>query len=124
MTARGLRTPDVGRIYDALLGGKDNYAEDRRAARRLIAAIPGIVAGARANREFPGRAVRFLAREAGIWQFLDIGAGLTLMPAACPGQAGAGARDAVPAWLIARSRDAGPGPRGAGSPDPGRPRHA
>ena len=79
MTARGLRTPDVGRIYDALLGGKDNYAEDRGAARRLITAIPDIAAGARANREFPGRAVRFLAGEAGIRQFLDIGAGLPTM---------------------------------------------
>ena len=47
MTSRGPRTPDVGRICDALLGGKD-----REAARRLVAAISGIAAGARANREF------------------------------------------------------------------------
>ena len=79
MTSRGPRTPNVGRIYDALLGGKDNYAEDREAARRLIAAIPDVVAGARANREFLGRAVRFLAGEAGIRQFIDIGAGLPAM---------------------------------------------
>lgn len=88
MTGNGscdLRKPIVGRIYDALLGGKellggkDNYAEDRDAAGRLIAAIPDVVAGARANREFLGRAVRFLAAEAGIRQFVDIGAGLPTM---------------------------------------------
>ncbi|HEV3287371.1 MAG TPA: SAM-dependent methyltransferase [Streptosporangiaceae bacterium] len=49
---------------------------------------------------------------------------LTLMRTACPGQAGAGARDAVPAWHIARSHDARPGSRATGSPHPGRPRHA
>jgi S-adenosyl methyltransferase len=70
MTSRGPRTPDVGRIYDALLCGKDNFAEDRQAAARLIAANPDVVVGARANREFPGRAVRFLAAQAGIGQFL------------------------------------------------------
>ena len=64
MTGSGSRTPNVGRIYDALLSGKDNFAEDREAARRLIAAIPDVVAGARANREFLGRAVQFLAGEA------------------------------------------------------------
>ena len=47
MTSRGPRRPDVGRIYDALLGGKDNFAEDREAAARLIAAVPGIAAAAR-----------------------------------------------------------------------------
>jgi hypothetical protein len=76
MTGSGSRTPNVGRIYDALLGGKDNYAEDRLAASELIAAIPDVAAGARANRGFLGRAVRFLAGEAGIRQFIDIGAGL------------------------------------------------
>jgi O-methyltransferase involved in polyketide biosynthesis len=75
----GPRTPNVGRIYDYLLGGKDNYAEDREAAGQLVAAIPDVVAGARANREFLGRAVRFLAGEAGIRQFIDIGAGLPTM---------------------------------------------
>lgn len=79
MTGSGSRTPNVGRIYDALLGGKDNYAEDRQAARDLIAAIPDAQAGARANRDFLGRAVRFLAQEAGIRQFIDIGAGLPTM---------------------------------------------
>src|SRR5712664_4699602 len=96
MTGRSLRTPDVGRIYDVLLGGKDNFAEDRQAARRLITAIPDVVAGARANREFLGRAVRFLAAEAGIRQFLDIGAGLPTM-----GNSHAVAREVAPDARVA-----------------------
>lgn len=83
--------PNVARIYDALLGGKENYAADREAARALTAAIPGAARAARDNRAFLGRAVRYLA-EAGINQFLDIGAGLPAQGAvheiareACPG---------------------------------------
>ena len=72
----GSRTPDVGRIYNYLLGGKDNYAEDRAAAGQLLAAVPEARAAAWANRRFVGRAVRFLAEDAGIGQFIDIGAGL------------------------------------------------
>ncbi len=68
--------PNVARIYDFLLGGKDNYAADRDAAQRLLDAVPGAAAAARDNRRFLGRAVWFLAREAGIRQFLDIGTGL------------------------------------------------
>jgi SAM-dependent methyltransferase len=64
------------RIYDYLLGGKDNYAADRKAGDALIAAYPTMVDLARANRAFLGRAVRFLAAEAGIRQFLDIGTGI------------------------------------------------
>src|SRR6202451_1785633 len=64
------------RIYDYLLGGKDNYAADRKAGDALIAAYPTMVDLARANRAFLGRAVRFLATEAGIRQFLDIGTGI------------------------------------------------
>jgi O-methyltransferase involved in polyketide biosynthesis len=67
---------NVARIYDALLGGKDNYAADREAARRLVEAVPDAQRAARDNRAFLGRAVRFLAAEAGIAQFLDIGTGL------------------------------------------------
>jgi len=70
--------PNVGRIYDWLLGGKDNYEEDRQAGARLAAAVPDVLAGARANREFLGRAVRFLAGQ-GIRQFIDIGPGLPTM---------------------------------------------
>jgi hypothetical protein len=68
--------PNVARIYDHLLGGKDNFAADRQAAARLLDAVPGAAVAARENRAFLGRAVRFLAREAGVCQFLDIGAGL------------------------------------------------
>ena len=68
--------PNVARIYDWLLGGKDNFAADREAGQRLLAAVPDAAKAARANRAFLGRAVRFLAEEAGIRQFLDIGTGL------------------------------------------------
>jgi hypothetical protein len=64
------------RVYNYWLGGKDNFAADRDAAEQAIAANPGIVADVRANREFLVRAVRFLACERGVRQFLDIGAGL------------------------------------------------
>ncbi len=64
------------RVYDYWLGGKDNFAADREAAEAAIAANPFIVPGVRTNREFLGRAVRFLAGEAGIRQFLDIGTGI------------------------------------------------
>jgi S-adenosyl methyltransferase len=58
------------------MGGKDNFAADRQAAARLLEAVPGAAVAARENRAFLGRAVRFLAGEAGVRQFLDIGAGL------------------------------------------------
>src|ERR1700760_2891355 len=64
------------RVYNYWLGGKDNFAADREAAEQAIAANPGIVADARANRLFLARAVRYLAADGGISQFLDIGAGL------------------------------------------------
>jgi O-methyltransferase involved in polyketide biosynthesis len=64
------------RIYDYLLGGKDNFAADREAATQAIAAFPGLVAWARNNRAFLDRAVRYLVSEAGVRQFLDIGTGL------------------------------------------------
>ena len=67
---------NVARIYDALLGGKDNYAADREAARRLIEVIPDAQRVARDNRAFLGRAVRYLAGQVGVSQFLDIGTGL------------------------------------------------
>jgi len=64
------------RIYDYWLGGKDNFAADRKAADDAIAAYPGVATGARANRQFLARAVRHLAADAGIRQFLDIGTGI------------------------------------------------
>ncbi len=67
--------PNIARVYDYLLGGKDNYAADRELAEELLSQQPGIKASARANRAFMQRAVRFLA-DAGIDQFLDVGTGL------------------------------------------------
>jgi hypothetical protein len=64
------------RVHDYWLGGKDNYAADRAAGDAVIAAYPGIVTSVRANRAFLARAVHFLAAEAGIRQFLDIGTGI------------------------------------------------
>ena len=72
----GSRRPNAGRIYNFLLGGKDNYADDRQAVGQLLAVVPDARAAAWANRRFVGRAVRFLAQDAGIGQFIDIGAGL------------------------------------------------
>ncbi|MGO8890559.1 MAG: SAM-dependent methyltransferase [Streptosporangiaceae bacterium] len=69
-------TPNVARIYDYLLSGKDNFAADREAANRLIEAIPDVAGIARDNRSFLGRVVRYLAIEGGIRQFLDLGSGL------------------------------------------------
>jgi hypothetical protein len=76
--AAGIDTsvPNVARIYDYILGGKDNFAADRQAAQQLLAVIPDIAGVVRDNRSFIGRVVRFLAAEAGIRQFLDLGAGL------------------------------------------------
>ena len=64
------------RVHNYWLGGKDNFAADRAAGDAVMAAYPGIVASVRANRAFLARAVRFLAGEAGITQFLDIGTGI------------------------------------------------
>src|SRR5580658_6669047 len=66
----------IARVYDYWLGGKDNFAADRAAAEQAIAAYPDIVFSVRANRAFLARAVRYLAGEAGIRQFLDIGTGI------------------------------------------------
>ncbi|HEY5986840.1 MAG TPA: SAM-dependent methyltransferase [Streptosporangiaceae bacterium] len=64
------------RIYDYWLGGEDNFPADQEAAEQVIEVFPGIIPGVRANRAFLGRAVRYLAGEAGVRQFLDIGTGL------------------------------------------------
>ncbi|WP_146059002.1 SAM-dependent methyltransferase [Actinomadura rubteroloni] len=68
--------PAPARIYDYFLGGKDNYAVDRDAAREILAAVPAAADAARANRAFVRRAVRYMAGEGEIRQFLDVGAGL------------------------------------------------
>jgi SAM-dependent methyltransferase len=64
------------RVYDYWLGGKDNYQADRALGDVIAGQIPTIRTMARANRAFLGRAVRYLVREAGIRQFLDIGTGI------------------------------------------------
>src|SRR6185437_7941159 len=68
----------VARVYDYMLGGKDNFAADRKLGDELMAAFPGSDWIARQNRAFLGRAVRFCA-EQGMMQFLDIGSGLPTM---------------------------------------------
>ena len=64
------------RVYDYWLGGKDNFAADREAAERVLAVSPGLRWRIQANRRFLARAVRYLAEDAGIRQFLDIGTGI------------------------------------------------
>jgi len=71
-----LGTPNPARVYDYLLGGKDHFPADRAAAEHLLALVPEARAGARENRAFLGRAVRYLTLEAGIRQFLDVGTGI------------------------------------------------
>jgi S-adenosyl methyltransferase len=74
------RVPQAARVYDYLLGGTVNFSADRKAAEAMAAVLPGgmesLRSNARANRRFLGRAVRYLAGEAGIRQFLDIGTGI------------------------------------------------
>ena len=67
--------PNVARMYDYMLGGKENYESDRAAVASLIEMAPSVPMFARRNREFLNRAVRFVADQ-GVTQFLDIGAGL------------------------------------------------
>jgi SAM-dependent methyltransferase len=71
-----LTVPSVARMYDYYLGGKDNFGVDRQAADNVIAALPDMPMMVRENRRYLHRAVRFLAGDAGMRQFLDIGAGL------------------------------------------------
>jgi SAM-dependent methyltransferase len=77
----GIRTdiPQPARVYDYILGGRNNFAADREMARIKLKRVPEVAESVRGNREFLVRAVRFL-REAGIRQFLDIGTGLPTSP--------------------------------------------
>ncbi len=68
--------PSIARVYDFMVGGKDNFAVDRMAADRALAIMPDAQEAGRACRAFLRRTVRYLAAEAGIRQFLDIGSGL------------------------------------------------
>jgi hypothetical protein len=89
----------VARVYDYLLGGKDNFAADREAGEQAMLINPAVVPTARANRAFLARATRYLTGEAGLRQFLDIGTG---MPASSePGLV------RVPEWRSAMAIDAG-----------------
>ncbi len=71
--------PNVARVYDWLLGGSHNFAADREFGERFRAIWPGAPETMRANRAFLGRAVKHLAGQAGIGQFLDIGSGIPTM---------------------------------------------
>jgi hypothetical protein len=68
--------PNVARVYDAMLGGKDNFAADREFVAEILRFAPMAPLGAIANRQFLRRVVQYLAVEAGITQFLDLGSGL------------------------------------------------
>jgi hypothetical protein len=68
--------PHSARIYDYFLGGKNHFAADREVAEKSLASVPSGRTGAREQRAFLGRAVSYLAAEAGVRQFLDIGTGL------------------------------------------------
>jgi hypothetical protein len=69
-------TAHIARVYDFWLGGTDNFAADRELGERFVAADPAVIAGVRSNRAFLRRAVHYLAAEAGMRQFLDIGTGI------------------------------------------------
>jgi S-adenosyl methyltransferase len=68
--------PSPARVYNYVLGGKDHYPADRVVGEKMIAALPSARDAALENRGFLRRATRYLAVEAGIRQFLDIGTGL------------------------------------------------
>ncbi|WP_268987331.1 SAM-dependent methyltransferase [Streptomyces radicis] len=68
--------PHAARMYDYLLGGRDHYAADGEAAEKALAIFPKLRTAAEENRAFLGRAVRYLVREAGIRQFIDLGSGM------------------------------------------------
>ncbi|MGH3201997.1 MAG: SAM-dependent methyltransferase [Streptosporangiaceae bacterium] len=68
--------PSAARVYDYLLGGKDNYPADRAVAESMIAQLPNVQLAVQWNRAFLRRVVRYLINEAGIRQIVDIGAGL------------------------------------------------
>ncbi|SEG70013.1 S-adenosyl methyltransferase [Thermomonospora echinospora] len=68
--------PSIARVYDYMIGGKDNFASDRAVGDMIKEQLPGAVTIAVENRRVLGRAVRYLVRQAGIRQFIDIGSGL------------------------------------------------
>ena len=105
--------PNIARVYDYLLGGKDNFTVDRELAGRLLNVNPGMQQWARSNRAFVVAAAARAAREGGIDQFLDLGAGLPTRPAVHEA-----VRKVNPAARVAyvdfRPGRGGPFPRAAG----------
>lgn len=71
-----INSPNGARVYDAFLGGKDNFAVDRELVRQAMEIAPKAPLAAKANRAFLARVVRYLVGEAGLTQLLDIGSGL------------------------------------------------
>ena len=82
--------PHPARMYDYYIGGKNHFAADRLVADKALASWPAGRIGLRENRAFLGRAVRYLAAEAGIRQFLDLGSGLPATTTVLIGAAGVG----------------------------------
>lgn len=82
VTPVDLRTnvPHSARMYDYYLGGKDNFPADRDAAETALKAFPDLRVAALSNRRFLRRSTTYLAAEAGIRQFLDIGTGIPTSP--------------------------------------------
>ncbi|WP_261557562.1 SAM-dependent methyltransferase [Frankia tisae] len=72
--------PHSARVYDYFLGGKDNFPADRAAAEQIISVFPDVQNTTQQNRAFMLRATRYLTREAGVRQFLDIGTGIPTSP--------------------------------------------
>jgi hypothetical protein len=68
--------PDATRVYDYLLGGKNNFASDREVGDRIIARLPEVQVGVQAQRAVLGRVVRYLVGDVGVTQLLDVGSGL------------------------------------------------
>ncbi|MGH3252730.1 MAG: SAM-dependent methyltransferase [Trebonia sp.] len=83
-------TPNVARMYDYWLGGKDNFPADRRAAEAVRQLRPNVAEQALDNRRFQTRAVTYAANH-GVRQFLDVGSGLPTSPATAKG--------GTPTWL-------------------------
>jgi O-methyltransferase involved in polyketide biosynthesis len=74
-----VNVPSIARVYDYLLGGKDNFAADREVAEKLVAVAPLAVEVTRENRQFLARAVTWAAQQ-GISQFVDLGCGMPTVP--------------------------------------------
>jgi len=73
------RRPSIARVYDYLLGGKDNFAADREMGDRLVAVFPPAADLVPENRQFLSRAVTWVANQ-GVSQFIDLGCGIPTAP--------------------------------------------